>query len=281
MTEPRYLICSDLDRTIIPNGIAAESPQARAMLRRLARREDVLLAYVTGRNKALLKDAIGEYGLPVPDYAAGDVGSIIYDCRSEWESLPEWQAEIAADWPEGSRSLLEDSMQGFSRLERQESEKQNDFKLSYYAPPEFGEDGSLSEVRCRMAALVPATECVWSIDEAKGTGLLDLLPQRATKHHAVRFLMRLCGMEGGQTVFAGDSGNDLPALTSGLQAILVANAREEIKSLALDAVRAKGCPDRLFIARGDFHGMNGNYAAGVIEGVCHFLPELAAELLPA
>ena len=75
------------------------------------------------------------------------------------------------------------------------------------------------------------------------------------------------------TVFAGDSGNDLTALTSGLKAILVRNAATEVKTEAQQRVTATGYPERLYLAKGGFMGMNGNYAAGGLEGLVHFFPE--------
>jgi hypothetical protein len=52
----------------------------------------------------------------------------------------------------------------------------------------------------------------------------------------------------------------------------VKNALPEVREEALRKVRDAGHPDRLYLARGDFMGLNGNYAAGVIEGLVHFLP---------
>jgi hypothetical protein len=31
--------------------------------------------------------------------------------------------------------------------------------------------------------------------------------------------------------------------------------------------------NRLYLPRGNYLGMNGNYAAGVLEGLVHFIPE--------
>jgi hypothetical protein len=75
------------------------------------------------------------------------------------------------------------------------------------------------------------------------------------------------------TVFAGDSGNDLDVLLSDIPAVLVANADAEVRSLAAGAHK-----DTLYIARGDYLGMNGNYSAGILEGVAHYLPEADAWL---
>ena len=43
------LICTDLDRTLLPNGNQPESPDARRRFACFAAREEVRLAYVTVR----------------------------------------------------------------------------------------------------------------------------------------------------------------------------------------------------------------------------------------
>ena len=81
-------------------------------------------------------------------------------------------------------------------------------------------------------------------------------------------------------VFAGDSGNDLDALTSGLQAILVKNAMAEVRKEAVNKMSHKDMLNRLYLPEGNFWGLNGNYAAGVMEGLVHFVPE-TRELIAA
>ena len=71
----KILICSDLDRTIIPNGYQEESTPARPVLRRLAEQDNIYLAYVSGRDRKLILDAIEEFYLPMPDFAIEDVGT--------------------------------------------------------------------------------------------------------------------------------------------------------------------------------------------------------------
>lgn len=281
MGQP-VLLCSDLDRTILPNGRQPESPQARPLLRALAARPEVTLAYVSGRHEALLKQAIEEYAIPVPDYAIGDVGTTIYEIRDgAWQAWPAWAEEIAPDWRGRSHDELAGLFADMNDLVLQEAEKQGRFKLSYYTPADMDRTALLPEMEQRLGALGVRASLIWSVDEAAKVGLLDVLPASATKLHAVRFLMERKGFSEARTVFAGDSGNDLPALTSGLQAVLVRNAHPEVLREALDTLAAKGAADKLFIAEGGFLGMNGNYAAGVLEGLAHFLPETRAWLRSA
>jgi HAD superfamily hydrolase (TIGR01484 family) len=278
----KILLCTDLDRTILPNGPQEESPQARPLLRALAAQPELTLAYVSGRHKELLLEAIREFNIPIPDYAIGDVGTTIYEIRDgEWCIWDAWSAEIAVDWRGLSRQQLEELLSGIDSLRLQEAEKQNVFKLSYYAPLDTDRSALLHQIKLRLDAKGVFASLIWSVDEMAGVGLLDVLPRRATKLHAIEFLMQEKGFDRRHTVFAGDSGNDLPVLTSSLQSVLVRNASEEVRSEAIREAEAAGCPDKLYLAKGQLMGMNGNYAAGVLEGLVHFRPETMGWMQPA
>ncbi|MDZ7804606.1 HAD-IIB family hydrolase [Thiohalophilus sp.] len=272
MTE-RVLICTDLDRTLIPNGHPSESTLARPLLRRLVERDEVYLAYVSGRDKVLLNEAIREWDLPLPDYAIGDVGTTLYTINGgHWQLMSSWQEEISRDWGDYQRTDIADWLQDIDALTLQEAHKQNDYKLSYYAPVDISVETLLRDIRQRLDARHLRYNLIWSIDDLKQIGLLDILPQRANKLEAIRFLMQSQAFPVDTTVFSGDSGNDLEVLTSEIQATLVNNASEAIKQQATEMAEQNGYVNRLYIARGDFLDMNGNYAAGILEGLAHYIP---------
>ena len=75
-------------------------------------------------------------------------------------------------------------------------------------------------------------------------------------------------------MFAGDSGNDLVVMTSPIKSVLVANASNEVRLEAQQQALNMGQSDAMYFARGGFLGMNGNYSAGVLEGIVHYIPEL-------
>jgi hypothetical protein len=59
----------------------------------------------------------------------------------------------------------------------------------------------------------------------------------------------------------------------------VNNASAEIKSLAYQLASDSGQLDQLYIAHDDGPlGMNGNYSAGVLQGVWHFAPAFRPSL---
>ncbi len=276
------LLCLDLDRTLLPNGAQPESPEARRLLQGLANRPELTLVYVSGRHQALQQQAIEEYDLPLPDYAIGDVGTTIYDIEDgNWRPWDSWYEEIASDWCGKTGKDLQELFADIELLRLQEAEKQNDFKLSYYALADIEPGNLLKQMRERLDTQGIRASLIWSIDEVADTGLLDILPERATKLHAIKFLMKHKEFTHEQTVFAGDSGNDLPALTSGLQAVLVKNAHDDVRDTALRQVQAAGHGDCLYLAQGGLLGMNGNYSAGVLEGLVHYLPHTLAWLQDA
>lgn len=267
------LICTDLDRTLLPNGSQPESPEARATFTRLVSRPEVTLAYVSGRHRELVEDAIREYGLPLPDWVIGDVGTTIYRVRTrEWLHWSEWEQDIAADWPGLTANDLRPLFTDLPSLRLQEESKQNRYKLSYYLPLQTDIDALQREMSRRLNAQKIAASLIYSVDEATSTGLLDVLPARATKLHAVEFLMQHQGFDVTNTVFAGDSGNDLPVLASAIQSVLVANADCEVVEQAKTQALQQGTMAAFYMAQGGFLGMNGNYSAGILEGVAHYLP---------
>ena len=268
------LICTDLDRTLLPNGRQPESSEARACFTRLVSRPEVTLAYVSGRHRELVEDAIREYELPLPDWVIGDVGTTIYQVRSgDWLHWHEWEQRIAGDWRGLNAIDLRPLFTDLPSLRLQEESKQNRYKLSYYLPIKSDIDALQREMSRRLNALKVAASLIYSVDEAASTGLLDVLPACATKLHAVQFLMQHRGFNYSNTVFAGDSGNDLPILASAIQSVLVANADREIIEQAIIEARQQETMAAFYLAQGSFLGMNGNYSAGILEGVAHYHPE--------
>ena len=276
--DPLILLATDLDRTLLPNGAQPESPLARPLFKRLVARPEIRLAYVSGRHPALVEAAIAEYALPRPAFVIADVGASIYAIDADaWQPRQDWLDAIAPDWNGHERADLAALLRDIADLTMQETAKQGVFKLSYYAAPLEHPTELLNRVRNRLAPSGAEVNLIWSVDETTATGLLDILPASASKLHALEFLRARLGIELQQTLFAGDSGNDMEVLVSNIPAVLVANAQDAVRAEA--AARAN--PAALYLAGGGLFGMNGNYSAGILEGLLHFIPETRAWLTPA
>lgn len=268
----KLLLCTDMDRTVIPNGMQAEHPDARRRFRKFCQMDNVCLVYVTGRHRQLVEKAIRTYSLPQPDYIISDVGTKIFQFKGgRWQEVQSWCEEIARDWNGKTHADLKVLLSEVKDLQLQELSKQNTHKLSFYLPLYLNKNSVIQDVETRLNRHNIQASVMWSIDELTNVGLLDVLPKHATKLHAIEFLQSRLGYDDKEVIFAGDSGNDMPVLASPVQSVVVNNASNEIKAMAQQLVAENGYPQSLYIAvdPGPL-GMNGNYSAGVLQGVWHY-----------
>ncbi|MEZ0289333.1 MAG: HAD family hydrolase, partial [Methylophilus sp.] len=84
---------------------------------------------------------------------------------------------------------------------------------------------------------------------------LDLLPMRASKGHAIRYLSYKWGLPLANFLVSGDSGNDIEMLMGDTMAVVVGNHSEELNHL-------KGV-NRIYFAEA-------SYAHGILEGMQHY-----------
>jgi len=275
----RLLLCTDMDRTIIPNGEQQEHELARKRFASFCSLPEVALIYVTGRHRELALEAIKTYHLPEPDFLITDVGTVIYKHHDDrWEPMNAWASLISENWHSDTPATIAELLADFVDLRLQEPEKQNIHKLSYYTPADSADGDLLEKVKACLDENGFQVNLVWSVDEKSSTGLLDILPQQADKLEAIKFLARQLGYEQKEVLFAGDSGNDISVLCSLLPAVLVANATESVKDRAIHISETEQSRDTLYVASGKNSDMNGNYTAGVLEGVAYFRPEFSDTL---
>jgi len=169
---------------------------------------------------------------------------------------PKWDADAVCN-----------AVAGVDGLTEQESEHCGPFKQSYYVDHDRNE-AVLKAVNERVKGKFDEV-IVYSFDSQSGKGLLDFLPQSATKQTALEFIADEFGANKPDVVFCGDSGNDVFPLTAGFSGVLVRNADEQLVASVKQAADAD--PElRLYFAKGGFKGLNGFYTSGVIEGAYHY-----------
>ncbi|WP_041273234.1 HAD-IIB family hydrolase [Desulforapulum autotrophicum] len=275
----KLLLCTDMDRTVIPNGLHPEHPDARAQFRRLCNLPEIVLAYVTGRHLQLVEEAIKKYNLPEPDFIITDVGTKIYQKTCDnWISISQWQKQIAKDWQGKTHYQLQQALSRLPELKLQENSKQNDYKLSYYLPLSADHGKIEHQASLILAELGVNASLILSIDEPEQVGLLDVLPKNATKLHAIIFLQEYLDLGLEETIFCGDSGNDLPVLGSQIRSVLVANADRVIKKRSLELAEKNGSKGSLYVAEENDFPLGGNYCAGVLQGIAFYEPQIIKRL---
>ena len=281
------LLCTDMDRTLLPNGEQPENPHARPILWKLLKTHDVTLAYVTGRDLGRALKGIAQYQLPVPDFIVGDVGTSVYQqLDGEWQQNTHWQNAIASDWQERDGAFVHSLLADVDLLQAQEPDRQSRFKQSYCFNSTIDEAQLRTTVQQRLDAEGMDASLVISHDPIKQVGLLDVLPRSATKSGAVTFLQTLLKLPANEVLFAGDSGNDVEAICGPQMAVLVANADDPtcqaVRRFMSDSTDSQG----ILMAQGgvpvkDHDALNGNYAAGIVEGLLHFCPAWQTHLQDA
>jgi sucrose-6F-phosphate phosphohydrolase len=262
------ILATDLDRTLLPNGSWAPDSGAIERFNELTEKHDVLLVYVTGRNLQLTENAIREYGVRYPDILCGDVGTTIRKYRDgAWHFDEGWAQHVERASPRWTAAGVAEALEGIEGLRVQEAEHLNPFKQSYYVD-HASRDRVLAEVDERVRGRFDEV-IVYSFDSQDGKGLLDFLPDSATKQTALEYVAEEYGVAREDVVFCGDSGNDIFPLTAGFCGVLVRNADDQLVRNVRAAMRDN--PDlKVYFARGGFQGLSGYYTSGVIEGGYHY-----------
>ncbi len=238
-TVDRVLIV-DIDSTLLGDKAALQQ-----LLRRLKAAGDRLaFGIATGRNLASTLKVLKEWKVPVPDLLITSVGSEIYYGNGMVEDLG-WQRHINYQWkPEQKRKILE-SVPG---LKLQPKSEQLRFKVSYYVDPD--KIPSLKSIQGKLRKKDLHCKLIYSHQ-----AYLDLLPIRASKGLAIRYLLMKWGLSPDHLLVAGDSGNDIEMLRGETLGVVVGNYSPEVEIL-------KGEP-RIYFAEGEF-------ATGVLEGADHY-----------
>lgn len=264
LDTPISVLATDLDGTFIPLDGNQANRRDLEILEREFLTGRATLCFVTGRHLESVVDAIESERLPRPDWVICDVGTSIYRCDDSgaMQRVPEYAdhlGRIVADLP---IDVLRGRLAATDGLRLQEEEKQGPYKLSFYCQAERL-DSRAAEIQDFLDRSGAPYSLIASVDPFNGDGLLDLLPAGASKAMALRWWTEAGGYDQTSVVFAGDSGNDLAALCSGVRAIVVANAQASVVRAAQEYHRDQGWTDRLFHATGPA-------TSGVLEGLRHY-----------
>ena len=269
-------ICTDLDRTLIPNGDQSLSEGALDVFKDICLSDNIQLCYVTGRNLNLTNKAIVEYELPIADFLICDVGaSAYYRQNNKYTIDNHWKHEIESDWNGMDINLIHELLDDISDLLLQEKDNQSIFKLSYYTKNK--PESQIKEINKRLKLINVNVNIISSYDEISCRYLIDILPRSVSKLHAINYLMEKNGDTYDNTIFCGDSGNDLDVFTSGIPSILVKNAHQDIID-KINTYEKSGAALNIYKAKGDYFHLNGNYVAGILEGLSHFHSTLKTKI---
>ncbi len=219
LVKADLFIISDIDGTLIDGKKSEGLQELKKWI--LDRRDQVVFGVATGRNKEITQSAFTEFDFPKPDILICSAGSEIY-YTEKFNPDNGWKSHINFQW---KKNELQQALAEFPGLRLQEADAQWRFKLSYYVDKSFSEDDLANLYQFldgrKLRAKVLLTE----------NRFLDLLPFRAGKGSAVRYLSYKWKIPLNRIITAGNSGNDSDMLKGKTKGIVVANYSPELEEL--------------------------------------------------
>ena len=242
-------LATDLDGTLIPVTQTSEQHGAVEHISKLVTKHWLQLISVTGRSLELTLDAIAEFNLPFPQSILCDVGSSIAHRQPDGsyqydQSYEQMLIDRMGHW---TNEAIQVSLSQFiGCVTPQDRCQQTAFKCSFDFPGD-----SFSLVQTTVARWIADNNCpldyTLSSDPETGDGLLDILPANVNKGSAIHWWAGHRSIDPSTIVFAGDSGNDTAAMTSGVRAVLVGNADQQLRAETRTAMRDQAM---LYLAAG-------------------------------
>lgn len=261
--HPPRVLATDLDGTLIPLPGEADNIHALDLLRDQRDQGGFGLIFATGRHRESVMEAMLDHRLPEPDWIVCDVGTSIHRKTSRgWEPFAAYEEHLAGITGVADRTVVERQLADLDGLTLQVPEHQKRFKVSYDAAPGSVEP-LVHEINTRLSVAKCPWRCMGSVDPDGVVGLIDILPNDVSKAYALIWLSAHTDDHPDDVVYAGDSGNDLAALTSGFRAIVVGNASAGLADEVAASLTERGLERRLFAATRPA-------TSGVVEGCRHF-----------
>lgn len=206
--------------------------------------KSVAFGIATGRSLESTLKVLKNWRVPLPNILVTSVGTEI---NYGPNLLPDsgWASHIRYLW---RREALREALEGTPGLELQAPENQREFKLSYNVDPK--DMPQLQAIHRKLRECNLHARLVFSHE-----AYLDVLPVRASKGHAIRYLAYKWGLPLKRFLVAGDSGNDEEMLIGDTLGVVVGNHSTELEPL-------RGI-EQIYFARE-------SCALGILEGIHHY-----------
>lgn len=234
-------IFTDLDQNLIGNPTALKN--FVEVMRE--NRKCVTFGIATGRRIDTALALMKKNGIPMPDVLISSLGTRIHYSKALTED-DFWADHIDHDW--NSKQVLR-VMAKLPGIKLQGKNSQTPFKLSYFYNPQKAP--SIEEI----IALIRQKELTANVFCSFGQ-FLDIVPSRASKGQALRYVSQRLDIPLEHMLVAGGSGADEDMMRGNTLAVVVGNRHHEELSQLVDQ-------ERIYFA-GQPHAM------GILEAIEHY-----------
>jgi sucrose-phosphate synthase len=232
-----YFIIVNIDNTLIGNSNEF-LPELLSLMKES--RKQIGFGVATGRTIESATDYLKKHGVHSPDVVISSVGSEIYYGKGLHYGKG-WETHISAKW---NRDKIVELLKEFSFLKYQDDKMQKRYKISYEMKPAKDRLAMIHE--CLLQ-----NKCRYTLVYSQNR-YLDILPYRASKGKAIRYLSYKWEIPLKNFLVCGDSGNDEEMLRGEPLAAAVGNYSPELEKL-------KGQKNIYFAEK--------KYAGGILEAI--------------
>jgi sucrose-phosphate synthase len=232
-----FFIIANIDNTLVGDS----NEHLSALLALLQEnRKHIGFGLATGRTFKSATKFLEKHHVHLPDVLITSVGAEIYYGKSLHYGRG-WDTHISAKW---NREKIINLLKNFAFLKYQDDETQRRYKISYEIEPAKDRLAMIHERLLRK-------QCRYNMIYSQNR-YLDILPYRASKGKAIRYLSYKWEIPLGNFLVCGDSGNDEEMLRGEPRGVVVGNYSPELKKL-------KGIRGIYFAKQ--------KYSGGVLEGI--------------
>jgi len=240
LSDLDHMLITDIDNTLL----GGDKKELASLVKLLEENRNHLgFGVATGRGLESAQKILKKNGVMAPDIIISCVGSQISYGAAFYHDKG-WESHISKNWKPGPMASC---LKKIDFIQPQEDCFQGPYKLSYYMEP--GKDRL-----ARIHHVLTQNRCLYTLIYSHGK-FLDLLPYRASKGKAIRYLSYKWEIPLKNFLVCGDSGNDKEMLKGDTCGVVVGNHSPELTSLKSSK--------KIYFAEHPF-------ARGIGQGISHY-----------
>lgn len=242
-----FIFVTDLDDTLLGDDFALKTLNNKLQQHR--QQYQTKIVYITERPSYSYGILAKAKSLLIPDALLTSLGTEIYFHPEQAEFNREWSEILAQGW---HREQILKIANSFPQLQLQPQSEQNPFKISYYLSHPIAET-IIAQLKTALAEA--GFQVKFTYHAAQD---LDLLPSKADRGLAVKFLRSKWQLAPQRTITCGGSENDIDLFTGEENGIIVGNATPGLLRWYQENQKKS-----LYLAQKSF-------ASGILEGLQYF-----------